>query len=106
MINIGFTERFLENLKKIGKDKIIQDDLKISFEAVEVHRDHIALLMCDNINSTDYFKENIFSHAEKHYIITSAWIRELLQANSSRFQATVELFIAIELLSIEAELWQ
>jgi len=90
--HMGTMLRAVTNFKKLGKERLARDCLKVRLETLEsywsqVLRTHFAISEFDNINDTDYIKQDLFSEAESHYIATKGKINELLEKELATEQA-------------------
>jgi len=75
IVNIGLIQRFWDNLKKVGKNKMTVEYLLARSNLLknywtQVLQNHGDLLR-EGINTTGYMKNDVFAEAEHHYIMTN-----------------------------------
>jgi len=80
---IGILQRFITNFKKLCKERLTRENLTVRLEMLEsywsqVLRTHFALCEFENLDDTEYMKQDLFFEAESQYFATKSKINELL----------------------------
>jgi len=76
-------QRFVTNFKKTGKERITRENLLTRLEMLEnywsqVLRTHFTLCEFENIDDTEYIKQDLLSEAESQYLAAKSKMNELL----------------------------
>jgi len=80
---MGIVQRFVTNFKKLGKERLTRENLTARLETLESHWSQVfctqyALCEFENIDDTEYMKQDLFSEAESQYLAAKIKINELL----------------------------
>jgi len=80
---MGMSQRSVTNFKKLGKERLTRENLTARLETLEsywsqVLRTQYVLCEFENIDDTEYIKQDLFSEAESQYLAAKIKINELL----------------------------